>query len=75
MCVKTKQYPKPHQIPKLHPKLFPLKNNLKIKLMKCFNPIQIINHLHLALLNLCHSHDNSPLQFIFPFPSRWAFLL
>jgi hypothetical protein len=56
---KTKQSLNLHQIPKLHPTSFPSKNNLKIKLMKCLNPIQLINHLHPALLNLCHSHGNS----------------
>jgi hypothetical protein len=56
---KTKQSLNLHQIPKLYPTSFPSKSNLKIKLMKCLNPIQLINHLHHALLNLCHSHGNN----------------
>jgi hypothetical protein len=56
---KTKQSLNFHQVPKLHPTSFPSKSNLKIKLMKCLNPIQLINHIHLALLNLYHSHGNN----------------
>jgi hypothetical protein len=28
--------------------------NLNIKLMKCFHPIEVISHFHLALLNVYH---------------------
>jgi hypothetical protein len=56
---KTKQSLNLHQIPKLHPTSSPSKSNLKIKLMKCFNPIQLINHLHPALLNFCHPPGNN----------------
>ncbi len=58
MCVKTKQSPNPHQIPKVHLKSFPDKSNLKIKLMKCVNLVQLISHIYPTLLNLCHSLDN-----------------
>jgi len=47
------------QISNLHPKSFPTKNNLKIKVVKCLNPVQLISHLHPALLNHCHSPDNT----------------
>jgi hypothetical protein len=57
MC-KNNKSPNLHQILELHPKSFPSKSNLKIKLMKCLNPIQLISHLCLALLNLCHSPSN-----------------
>ncbi len=57
---KRKQAPNFHQILEPHPKLFPFKNNLKIKVMKWFNPIQPISHLYLALLNHCHSPSNKP---------------
>jgi len=56
---KIKQFLNLHQIPKLHPKSFPSKSNLKIKLMKCLNPIQLLNHLHLPLLNIYHSPSNN----------------
>jgi hypothetical protein len=48
----------PHQIPKLHPKFFTSKSNLKIKLIKCLNPIQQISHHQHGLLSLCHSLGN-----------------
>jgi len=38
--------------------VFPSKSNFKIKLMKCFNHVQLINHLHPTLLNFYHSLGN-----------------
>lgn len=51
-----------HQIPKLHPKSFPTENNLKIKLTKCLNPIQLVRCLHPTLLNLYRSLGNKKKQ-------------
>jgi hypothetical protein len=61
MC-KNIQFLNPYQISKLHPKSFPFKTNLKIKLMKCFNHAQLINHLHPTLLNLYHSPSNKTID-------------
>jgi len=59
LCVcKNQQASNLHQILELHFNFFPSKSNLKIKLMICLHPIQLINHFHLALLNLCHSLSN-----------------
>jgi len=45
-------------ISKLHPKSFSSKSKFKIKLMKCFNHVQLINHIHPTLLNFYHSLGN-----------------
>ncbi len=57
MC--KKQSPNPYQSSKLHPEYFSFKSNLNVKLMKCFHPIQLINHFHPTLLNLYHSPSNT----------------
>jgi hypothetical protein len=59
LCIKVfKKIFNPHQVPKLHPKSFTSKINLKIKLINFFNPIQQISHHHHALFNLCPSLSN-----------------
>jgi hypothetical protein len=58
MCVK-KQFSNLHQNPKLHPiKSFPFKSILEIKLIKCFNLVQLIKCLIPTLLNFYHSPNN-----------------
>ncbi len=57
LCIKNNNL-QSHQIPKLHSKSFTCKSNLKIKPIKCFNPIQQISHHHDALFNFCPSLSN-----------------
>ncbi len=63
LCV-TKPIFQFSSIQKLQFKYFPTKNNLKIKLTKCLNPIQLIKCFHPTLLNFYHSSSNKKKQML-----------